>query len=94
MPHVLVRHRVVDYSKWNAQLHHDADARKNNGSLGGLVYRLSDNPHEVVTLFGWDRLDQARDFMRSPDLKALIEQAGQEEALEVILLDEVEEFLA
>ena len=94
MPHVLVRHRVDDYSKWNAQLHRDADVRKFNGSVGGRVYRLADDPHEVVTLIAWDRMDQARDFMRSWEFRALIEQAGQTDPLEVLLLDEVEELLA
>ena len=39
-------------------------------------------------------MDQARDFMRSWEFRALIEQAGQTEPLEVLLLDEVEELLA
>ena len=77
MAHLLVRHKVEDYSKWRAAFdEHDA-TRRANGAIGTpQVFRSGDDPWEVSILMEWDELEKARKFTQSDELREVMQQAG------------------
>lgn len=76
MQYVLVIHKVEDYEKWKPIYDENTDARRDNGSKGAHVLRNADNPNEVVILFEWDSLDNARKFYESKGLRDKMQSAG------------------
>ena len=87
MQYVLVIHKVEDYEKWKSIYDENTDARTDNGSKGAHVLRNADNPNEVVILFEWDNLDNARKFYESQDLKDKMQGAGVMGKPEIRFLD-------
>ncbi|MDI6723180.1 MAG: cyclase [Methanobacterium sp.] len=78
MHYVLVRHKIKDYDKWKRIYDENMENRKNNGSKGGHVLKGTDDPDEIVILFEWDDLDNARKFYRSEETRKRMEKAGVE----------------
>jgi len=76
MHYVLVRHKVEEYNKWKNIYDGNMENRKNNGSKGAHVFRSAENPDELVILFEWDDLDNARKFFESEDFKIKVRNAG------------------
>jgi hypothetical protein len=88
MPYLLVRHRVNDFATWKAVFDEQAKTRKASGSKGGYLFRNADNPSEVVIALEWDRVENARRFVASPDLRATMERAGVVDRPDVYFLNE------
>ena len=76
MPYMLVRHKVEDYSKWKPMFDQHGATRKANGSKSAHVFRSADDPNDIVILFEWDNLENARRFTQSQDLREVMQQAG------------------
>jgi quinol monooxygenase YgiN len=86
MAHVLVRHRVEDPTKWQAAFDGAIEMRKSAGELSAQILHAADDPNDLVLLFEWDNLDNARNFLGSDDLKRAMEAAGVCSAPEITLL--------
>jgi hypothetical protein len=76
MIHVIVRHKVADYSRWKEAFDAHLNTRKAAGETEFRVLLSVDDPREVTLLFDWDSLDRARRFVGSADLKQTMKQAG------------------
>lgn len=76
MHYVLVINKIEDYDKWRPVFDENMTNRKDNGSKEAHVFRSADNPNEIVILYEWDNLDNARKFFESSDFKIKIESAG------------------
>ena len=76
MPYVLIRHKVRNFKKWKPAYDAHGTTRKKGGSQGARLFRNVDKPKETVILFKWSRLDAARKFARSKDLRARMKRAG------------------
>ena len=76
MPYVLIRHKVRNFKKWKPVYDAHGTTRKKGGSKGARLFRNVDKPKETVILFKWSRLDAARKFARSKDLRARMKRAG------------------
>ncbi|HML05749.1 MAG TPA: cyclase [Methanobacterium sp.] len=87
MQYVLVIHKVEDYEKWKPIYDEHTDARMDKGSKGAHVLRNADNPNEIVLLFEWDNLDNARKFYESQDLRNTMQNAGVMGKPEIRFLD-------
>ena len=48
MPHLLVRHKVSDFSKWKSSYDAHSPARKEAGLQEEHLLRNMDNPNEVI----------------------------------------------
>ncbi len=94
MPFLLVRHKVKDYAAWKPFFDRHATARKAGGCKGGYLYRNIDNPNETVVIFEWDKLDRARAFAGSEDLRKIMEQAGVADKPDIYFLEQIEKFKA
>jgi len=76
MPYMLVHHQVSDFAKWKPFFDRDENTRKNSGSKGAQVFQNSGNPTDVMILFDWDTIENAKKFGMSENLKKTMEQAG------------------
>lgn len=76
MPHLLVRHKVADYSKWKVVFDSHTAAQQEAGLRITHVWRNIDDPHEVVLLFEVDDLEKAKGFVSSPNVPDAQHQAG------------------
>jgi len=76
MVHVIIRHKVADYSRWKEAFDAHLNTRKAAGETEARVLLSVDDPREVTLFFDWDSLDRARRFLGSDDLKQTMKLAG------------------
>jgi hypothetical protein len=76
MVHIIVRHKVADYSRWKEAFDAHLNARKAAGETEYRVLLSVEDPRDVTLFFDWDSLDRARRFLGSEDLKQTMKQAG------------------
>ena len=87
MASILVKHTVADYATWKAGFIEHSSARKSAGSKGAQVFQSAQNPNEVVVLFEWDTLENARKFTEDPDLREAMQKAGVQGRPEISFLN-------
>jgi len=90
MPYLLIRHKVKDYAKWKPVFDEHGATRKKSGSKGGHLFRNADNPNELIVLFEWDDLKNARQLAQSEELKKAMERAGVSDKPDLFFLEEIE----
>jgi len=90
MGYLLVRHKVEDYDAWKPLYDAHGATRKASGSQGARLFRSASDPNELVILFEWDSLDNARAFAQSDDLRQTMQRAGVADQPDVYFLDSVE----
>jgi hypothetical protein len=90
MPYVLIRHKVRNFAKWKPAYNDHGTTRKKAGSQGARLFRNLDKPNETVILIKWNRLDTARKFAKSRDLRAAMKQAGVMDRPNIYFLEEVD----
>jgi heme-degrading monooxygenase HmoA len=76
MSHMLIKHHVQDYAKWRAIFDDKAGLRVENGEQYAHVFRNADDPDNIVIMFRWDSLENARRWTQDPRLKAAMQEAG------------------
>jgi hypothetical protein len=86
----MVRLIVADYARWKLVFDADGANRQASGSKGGQVFRSADDPNEVILLFARD-LQKARQFSRSEEFGASMQDAGVIGLPEIFLLEEIEQ---
>lgn len=91
MVHVIIKHKVKDFSKWKLEFDDFSSVRKELGSKGGMLFRSSEDPNALMIIFEWDNVENARKFMGSEELKKKMEKAGVIVKPDIFLLDKVED---
>ena len=76
MINVLVQHEVADYPAWKAAFDAALDWRHKNGERSARIFHAAGNLNDLILLFEWESLEQARAFMASDELKARMARAG------------------
>jgi heme-degrading monooxygenase HmoA len=76
MAYMLVRHNVKDYEAWKSVFDSKRDLRKRYGEKSYQILRDEKSPNELVALFGWDSLENARKYANSAELKEAMADAG------------------
>jgi heme-degrading monooxygenase HmoA len=76
MAHILVHHKVEDYSKWKLVFDAHGLFRSENGSKGGKVFRSADNPNDVFVLLEWESMGSLQKFSQSESLKEAMQKSG------------------
>lgn len=76
MLHILVRHKVSDFTQWKKSYDGHAVRRRAAGLTDVHVFRNLDDPSEVTLLFAAADLEKARAFTESDDLHAAMQNAG------------------
>lgn len=76
MVHVIIRHKVADYTRWKEAFDAHLSKRKAAGEVGHRVMQSVDDPREVTLVLDWDSLERARRFAGSDELKQAMQGAG------------------
>jgi heme-degrading monooxygenase HmoA len=89
MAYMVIRHKVKDYDAWKVGFDNAIGIRKASGEKSFRIFQLVDDRNDVVALFEWDSLDNARKFIGSAELREAMEKAGVSEEPKVNFLEEV-----
>ncbi len=76
LTHVLVRHKVRDYSVWKRVYDAHLPKRLEAGLTEKYLFRDANDTNEVITLFEAKDLGRAKAFIESLDLRETMEKAG------------------
>ena len=76
MAHMLIHHRVADYDAWKPVFDEHEATRRSSGGGDYMLFRSVDDPGEVVIVFEWDSVDNARAFSESDVLREAMQRAG------------------
>jgi heme-degrading monooxygenase HmoA len=73
---VLIEHRIGDFDTFMQVYLGDAERREKLGSKGGVVYRVADDPGNVIVVIEWDSIEAAREFAGSLEFEQAVDWAG------------------
>ena len=76
MAYVLIEHRIGDFDSFKRVFQDDAERREGLGCRGGVVYRVADDPGNVIVVLEWETLEAARDFAGSLEFEEAVEWAS------------------
>ena len=65
MCYVLTKIKVEDYARWKIAFDKRSDKREESGSKEANLFRNYEDQHEVIILFKWDNMPNARKYMES-----------------------------
>lgn len=88
MAYILVKHSVQDYKAWKSVFDSKIDLRRAGGEKSYQILRGENGDNSVVALFGWDSLDNARNYFASPELGEAMQDAGVTGKPEILYLEE------
>ncbi len=88
MPHVLIRHKVEDYTKWKSVFDAHKAMRKAGGEKTYHIFHTTDDPNNLVLLFEWNSVDNARRFLESQELRQAMKKAGVKDQPDIYFLKE------
>lgn len=78
MAQAIARVRVADFDRFIETFKTRGKAKRTeHGSRGVIVYRSTEDPNEVVSVFDWDR-EGVEAFMADPETPAIMAEAGLE----------------
>ena len=89
MVYLLIHHKVEDYGKWKPLFDGHEATRKAAGSLGARLLRNKNDSNDVVAIITWTDMQHAQAFTESPDLHAVMQNAGVLGTPEVLFLEEI-----
>jgi len=67
---LVIQHQVQDFSAWKSAFDSDPAGRREHGVTRHSIYRPSDDPSRVVINLEFGSVQQARDFLDLPALRA------------------------
>jgi hypothetical protein len=73
MAYVLIEHLVGDYETFKQVYLDDAARRQRGGSMGGKVFRVTDDPNDIIIILEWDSAARAHEFAKSLELDQAME---------------------
>ncbi len=76
LTHVLIRHKVRDYSVWKRVYDGQLPKRLEAGLAEKYLFRGANDTNEVIILFEAKDLGRAKAFSESSDLRETMEKAG------------------
>ena len=89
MVYVLAKLKVESYANWKTFFVKDPLLAKKSGSREAHLFRNSEDQNEVLILFDWDNMENARKYMESYNLRKYLHDAGSE-IIKITYLDEQE----
>ena len=76
MSYVMIRHKVANYAKWKRVVKSAAKWRKASGEKCFYVCRGSKSPNDLLVWCEWDNAARMQKFMKSPELRQRMKEAG------------------
>lgn len=94
MAHAVARVRIKDFEQFIETFGtRGMEKRAEHGSRGVRVYRISDDPQQLINVFDWDRAG-VEAFMADPDVPGIMEAAGLEGPPEFTFVEQAAELEA
>jgi len=87
---VIVRHQVKDYDAWKPVFDEHAQVRRQHGAAGHQLYRVSDDPNQLVIVTLFEDAAGARAFAADPSLPEAMQRGGVEGAPDIAFAEHVE----
>jgi len=94
MSYVLIRHKVANYAKWKRVVNAAKAWRKASGEKSFYVLRSSKNPNDLTVCCGWDSAARMQKFIKSPELRQRMKDAGVVSKPEVCFFSKMEDLSA
>ena len=76
MPHLLVKHGVLDFDRWNKVCAAQKEAHEEHGMKLEWLMRDVDDPNMVVFMFEVESVAKAEEFMNRTGTENIAEEAG------------------
>jgi hypothetical protein len=73
---IIIFSKVKDYAAWKKSFDEHSDVRKNGGVTDRIVSYDFDDNHNVTVVLAINDMTKARNFIKSPELKARMDSAG------------------
>lgn len=78
MVYVLVTIKVENYARWKAIFDKKSVKREESGAKETRLFRNFENQNEIVILFEWDNLSNARKYMESDKIQKYLQDVAAE----------------
>lgn len=88
MAHLLIKHKVKNYIVWKKVFDGFINTRKAAGEKSYQILHPESEANNLLAIFEWDNLENARKFTNSSELKEAMGNAGIIEQPEVYFLEE------
>jgi heme-degrading monooxygenase HmoA len=88
MAHLLIKHKVKDYLAWKKVFDGLINTRKARGEKSYQILHPENEANDLLAIFEWDDLENAKKFTNSSELKEAMGNAGVMEQPEVYFLEE------
>lgn len=89
MVHLLIRHKVKDFTCWKAAFDAAFTFRKDAGESSFRLYQDMNDPLDVTLWFEWESAASAEAFVASEELARQMSLAGVEGKPEIRILHEM-----
>jgi quinol monooxygenase YgiN len=76
MAYIFVKHKVADYNAWKSTFDAFIETRRAGGEKSFQILHPENEPNNLLLMFEWNSLENARNFMTSEELKNAMKQAG------------------
>ena len=91
MAQVIARVKIEDYDRFIAAFStRGAEKRREHGCRGVRVFRVLDDPQQIVNVFEWDR-SGIESFMADPEVPEVMRAAGLQDPPQFTFVEQVEE---
>lgn len=88
MVYIIAQLKLESYNKWKPVFDERSVIRKEKGSKEARLFRNYNDHNEVMILFEWDNIENARKYMESESLRKTLEKEGA--TYTTTYLDEIE----
>jgi hypothetical protein len=88
MAQLLIKHKVKDYPAWKKVFDGFIETRKAGGEKSYQIMHPENDSNDLLAIFEWDNLDNAKKFVGSTQLKQTMGNAGVIGQPEVYFLEE------
>jgi uncharacterized protein (DUF1330 family) len=90
MYYVIAKHKVNDYKAWKRLFDNALSFRKAGGEKSYQIFQAENDKNNLVLLFEWDSLKNARKFLESSELQKTMKEAGVLGQPDVYFLEELD----
>lgn len=84
---VILTHKVENYQKWKPIYDQDEERRKKAGLKEIICGQKSDEPNNVYMVFETSEPNKAKEMLKDPELKDVMDEAGVITKPEIIVIE-------
>jgi hypothetical protein len=76
MTQLLIKHKVKDYPSWKKVFDGFIETRRASGEKSYKIMHPENDGNDLLAIFEWDNLENAKKFVGSSELKQTMSNAG------------------